>query len=692
MEGDKGGLIRELEALPFRFSGKVARLLGRESVSNAIVAVSELVKNAYDADATKVEIFFDNVSAGKGTMRIRDNGTGMTYEDFKNKWMVVGTESKERAPRSPSGKRRVVGEKGIGRFAVERLAERVTIISNPEDGDETIRMYIDWSRYEEKGALFDQIKNRVTASPKTDRNNRSFEIVLEGLRDNWNEKAVQELEKHLSMLVPPEQLGDFEILDYAPEYKKYAFRVKSGLLQEAMYQLKASLLENRIHYTVKKDGNIVLNDSIRTDDVECGPLKFTMYFFPLDRKDEKWAYKIFKRKEVVEMLEEFGGMKIYRDGFRVKPYGDPGDDWLGLNFRRLQRLGSKIPSNNQIIGFVEISRDVNRNLIDTTTREGLIHNTAYHHMIDFLWKTILAFAAHRQEVEKERKEVTPEVELVENMSRLKKIVESADLPKMELKAAERIITDVESRMLQVEQESISTMQVYRNLAALGLMVSSVSHEIAAPISIIMHTASGLIEGLRNHAIKEDELISDLQVIHSNTLKIEEFIQFILGFASASSKKKVNLNFEEVFNSVISPFRSILEKRGIQLIANINPNLPRLYMNRAELDSILINLVTNSLYFLRETKQPLMKVTAHFDVDRFTITFSDNGKGVPAENRKIIFQPFFTTKKDGIGLGLTIVKEVVEDHGGAIEIIDSELDSGATFSISLPKSVVSANAK
>lgn len=685
-------MIRELEALPFRFSGKVARLLGRESVSNAIVAVSELVKNAYDADATKVEIFFDNITTGNGTMRIRDNGTGMTYDDFKNKWMVVGTESKERDPRSPSGKRRVVGEKGIGRFAMERLAESVTIISNPKDGEETVTMYIDWTRYEEKGALFDQIKNRVTASPKTDKNYHGFEILLEGLRDNWDEKAVQELEKHLSVLVPPEQLGDFEIFVYAPEYKKYGMKVESRLLGEAMYQLKGSLLENRIHYTVRKGGNIVRNDSIQTDDVECGPVKFTLYFFPLDRKDEKWAYKIFKRKEIVDMLEEFGGIKIYRDGFRVKPYGDPGDDWLGLNFRRLQRFGSKIPSNNQIIGFLEIYRDANRNLIDTTTREGLIHNTAYHHMMDFLWKTIMAFAAHRQEVEKERKEVTPEVELSENLKTLKKIVETADLPKMERKAAERIITNVETRMLEVEQESISTMQVYRNLAALGLTVSSVSHEIASPISIIMHTTSGLIEGLKNHAISEDELISSLQVVHSNILKIEEFIQFILGFASASSKKKVNLNFDEVFNSVVSPFRSIFEKRGVQLLANINPNLPPLHMNRAELDSILINLVTNSLYILREIKQPVIKVTARFDADHFNITFSDNGAGVPPENRQIIFQPFFTTKRDGIGLGLTIAKEIVEDYGGTIEVIDSELNSGATFSISLPKSVVSASAK
>lgn len=692
MTGGESKLIKELEPLPFRFSGKVARLLGRESVSNAIVAVSELVKNSYDADASKVEIIFENVTADNGRIRILDNGVGMTYEDFKTRWMVVGTESKERAPKSPSGKRRVVGEKGIGRFAVERLAEKATLVSNPKNDNETITMYIDWSRYEEKDALFDQIKNRVTASPKSDKNYHGFEIILEGLRDTWDEKAVQELEKHLSVLVPPKQLSDFEIRVYAPEYKKYGLRIESTLLKEAMYELKCSLSGRRIHYVIKKGGKLVHDDGIQTDNIECGQVRFTMYFFPLDRGDEKWNYKVFKRREVTEMLKEFAGIKIYRDGFRVKPYGDPDDDWLGLNLKRLQRFGSKIPSNNQIIGFVEISRDENRNLIDTTTREGLIHNIAFHHMTDFLEKSISAFALYRKKEEKEKKDVTPQFEISENISRLKKIVESAELPKTERKVAQQIITDVESRMHQVEQESISTMQAYRNLAALGITVSSVSHEIASPISIIMHTASGLIEGLRNHAIQEDELISGLQVIRSNILKIEEFIQFILGFASATSKKKVNLNFQEVFNGVLNPFKSVFEKRGIKVIANINPNLPPLYMNRAELDSILINLVTNSLYFLRETKEPLVKITARCDVDGFRITYSDNGKGVPSENRKIIFQPFFTTKKDGVGLGLTIVAEIVEDYGGTIEVMDSEFDSGATFNILLPKSVVGAGAK
>ena len=683
----------ELEPLSFRFSGRVAKLLGRESVSNAIIAISELVKNAYDADAKKVEIIFENISGNDGMIRIRDNGVGMTYNDLKTKWMVVGTDTKERATRSPEGKRRVVGEKGIGRFAVERLAEKVTLISNPKIQDETVTMYIDWSQYAAEGAIFDQIRNRVVSSPKKDIDIRGLEIILENLRDHWGEKEVEELEKQLSMLIPPGRISDFEIQVYAPEYKKYGIKVESKLLKEAMYELKSSINNNRIHYIIKKDGKIVHDDGIKTDNFECGPIRFSMYFFPLDRGDEGWTYNVFKLKEIVTMLKEFGGLKIYRDGFRVKPYGDPGHDWLGLNFKRLQRFGKKIPSNNQIIGFVYVSRDANSSLLDTTTREGLIHNMAYHHMIDFLDRSIAAFSLFRRDTEKEtKKKDKPKVEISDNMDRLKQIVEKADLKEGDCKAALEIIQDVQSEITRVEQESISTMQVYRNLAALGITVSSISHEIAAPIAILMHTSTGLIQDIRNHSISEGDLISSLETMRSNTAKIQEFIQYILGFASATSKKKVNLNISEVFNNMLSPFRKVLEKRGIQVIANINPGLPTIHMNRAEFDSILINLITNAAYFLKTTQKPVIKFTADIDVNGLNFTFSDNGTGIPAENRKLIFEPFFTTKKDGVGLGLTIAKEIVEDHGGRIEVINSELGSGATFRIFLPKSVIGSATK
>jgi signal transduction histidine kinase len=681
-------LSKHLPPLRFRFSGRVAKLLGRESVSNGIIAISELVKNAYDADAKKVELIFEDVKSKDGKIRIRDNGTGLSYNDFKEKWMVVGTDSKERAIVSPSGKRRVVGEKGIGRFAVERLADYVTLISNPQGETETITMHIDWSLYSQDGAIFDEIENSVVALPKKDINQHGLEIVLENLRDSWGEKEVEELEKQLNMLVSPSETNDFEIRVTAPDYKKYSMKVESKLLQEAMYEFRSSLNSKHIHYTVRKNGKIVFDDRIDTENVECGPIKLVMYFFPLDKRDEKWTYKVFKLREINMMIKEFGGLKIYRDGFRVKPYGDPNDDWMGLNFKRLRRFGSKIPSNNQIIGYVYISRDRNNMLLDTTTREGLMHNMAYHHMIEFIDKSITAFSLFRQEAEKEIKNKDkPKIEISDNISRLKKIVEKAPLEEGDKKTAKEIIKDVELDITRVEQESISTMQAYRNLAALGITVSSISHEIAAPIAIIMHTSTGLIHDLRNHSISEAELISGLEIMRSNIGKIQEFIQYILGFASATSKKKTILNVSELFENMLKPFRKVLEKRGIQLVVNINPGMPEIRMNRAEFDSMFINLITNAAYFLKTVKDPMIKFTADFDEKGFNFIFSDNGPGIPSDNRKLVFEPFFTTKRDGTGLGLTIVREIVEDNEGSIEIIRSELGNGPTFKIFLPKTVI-----
>jgi hypothetical protein len=357
----------------------------------------------------------------------------------------------------------------------------------------------------------------------------------------------------------------------APDYKKYSMKVESKLLKEAMYELKSTINNKRIHYTIKKNGQVVQDEAIKTENDECGIVKFEMFFFPLGRADEKWSYKVFKVRDIARMTQEFGGIKIYRDGFRVKPYGDPGDDWLGLNFKRMQRFGKKVPSNNQIIGYVYISRDRNNNLLDTTTREGLIHNIAYHHMIKFIEDSISAFSLYRRETETEINEKDkPKVEISDNFSRLKTIVDKSDLKERDRKAAKAIIEDVESDISRVEQESIGTMQVYRNLAALGITVSSISHEIAAPIGIVMHTSAALVRDVRNNSISDADLITNLEIIESNIIKIQEFIQYLLGFASATSKKRVDLNIKDVFPNILNPFRKVLEKRGINIVVNINP--------------------------------------------------------------------------------------------------------------------------
>ena len=176
------------ELLKFTFSGKMARLLGRESVSSDVAALLELIKNSHDADAKNVKITFQGLtSKNKNDMKITitDDGHGMDARSIKNKWMVIGTDDKEIHQKTRSGKRYMVGNKGIGRFATEKLCKKTTLISKPTfESSKKFKLTINWSEYEKNNAVFENI-----AFPLETINREKFNIwynnILEEIRESW---------------------------------------------------------------------------------------------------------------------------------------------------------------------------------------------------------------------------------------------------------------------------------------------------------------------------------------------------------------------------------------------------------------------------------------------------------------------------------------------------------------------------
>jgi len=137
--------------LKWRFDVSTFRLIGRELITDRITALFELVKNCYDANSTRVDIIFENVSSNnlKSRILIKDDGYGMEFNDIRDKWMVIGTSSKRKQPFSPNPfNRRCVGEKGIGRFAVDKLGNKVNIITQKSGANKKLNVEIDWNKYE----------------------------------------------------------------------------------------------------------------------------------------------------------------------------------------------------------------------------------------------------------------------------------------------------------------------------------------------------------------------------------------------------------------------------------------------------------------------------------------------------------------------------------------------------------------
>ena len=178
----------DIDNIRFSVDAGVIDRLGSELVARQETAVSELVKNSYDADATKVNIKFENSDEIRGTLYIEDNGTGMNREQLINGFMRISSSSKIHNPISETYKRKRAGQKGIGRFAVQRLAEKLTITTQTENDDTALVLSINWNEYANDLDL-NAITNKIFTKPKT--KEKGTVLKIEDLKDKWSEASIK---------------------------------------------------------------------------------------------------------------------------------------------------------------------------------------------------------------------------------------------------------------------------------------------------------------------------------------------------------------------------------------------------------------------------------------------------------------------------------------------------------------------
>lgn len=389
----------EAQTLYFSTAAKITKLLGRESVANPIIALLELVKNSYDADATEVKIIFENIRLGAGKIKIMDNGTGMDFNDIQRKWMRAATDDKERNPVS-KGERRKIGEKGIGRFAAERLAKKLILVSKPEDKTEGYCLVINWTDFEQPNADFEKVPNKCYTFKKK-KSEHGLEIHLEDLNEKWDSEAVKRFRQDVSLIIPPAgQSQDFKVRIISDEFKEVSGEIKSAFLKDADFIFSGKLeKDGTVKYRLKTIDGKEYKESDMLKEFACGPLEFALYFFYLGETPYLIAPAHSRNYQVRRsVLEDFGGIKLYRDNFRVKPFGDKDNDWLSLDQERINNPGV-YPGRSQIFGYVKISRNKNPLIVDITTREGIVSNQAFQDMVKFIKGSLKFFSKKRAEIE-----------------------------------------------------------------------------------------------------------------------------------------------------------------------------------------------------------------------------------------------------------------------------------------------------
>jgi len=664
-------------------------LIGDELISDEPVALVELVKNAYDADATRVEVRFEG-SAPERPERIVvvDNGTGMDLDTVLTAWFEPGTVIKRKQERSPGG-RLYQGAKGIGRFAAARLAESLMLESKTEGADKGVFVLLEWGRFDDESYL-DEITINYELHPLPNLE-RGTCLTLEGLRKVWVKENYEELHARLSRLISPfNDVTDFSIFLDIPAHPEFSGEVQPPkLILKPKYLLKGTVDTNGFFTgELQVDGKRhrkfpEYKLSKRDSEPVCGPFEVEIRAWDRDREGlepiSEWLGMGIR--EIRRTLDTYCGVNIYRDGFRVYPYGQKGNDWLNLDIRsRLNPV--KNLANNQVIAAVRISREYNPELRDRSTREGMVMNTA-HAALEEWFKEVLSL------LEEERYRLRPRKERIERTDplfeafELRETVQRARSELGKDHPVTRLITDAEQ---QIKAGVERVQEVYSRLlmsAGLGHMVDIVIHEIGAPLGKINRQLAVIekdIERLLDDEGKK-KITPRLESIKGWLEQIYNLRQRLEPQTPAKRGRATTFNVQDEIEDNLRLYEALLRKQGIryEIIALRTPI--RVKMSRACLGQIVANMIDNSIFWLVRDKgagrgghiQVKLETLEH----GFRLLFSDDGPGVPEEDRSRIFEPYFSRKPNGMGLGLYIARLVIEPYGKLLYRNDCGLP-GACF--------------
>ncbi len=703
---------QKLDTLKFRFDVSAYRLIGRELITDRITALFELVKNCYDANAENVLVQFENVNpkTDKSKIIIKDDGIGMSFEDLRDKWMVIGTSSKRRNQYSPEPfKRKVVGKKGIGRFAVDKLGSKLILKTKKKDSNKTLCLETDWSSYEKlegkqleinfdgNQTFFTDVENKYWFEDTPDTSHgTSLEITT--VSDVWTEKDIIRSYKELSKLISPEfkPKYPFRIRLNAPEYKDYINKpVESQAIEYATldYDLGFDLENNTQEILKVEKGQLV---KILVPCRPCGLIRLRIFYYDQKAKDK------FRKSSPEERLD---GIKVYRDGLIATPFAEYEEDrskqkdLFGIDKRRWSGFFDKI-STRDLLGWVDISDQRNPKIIDATNRQDFVDNEAWSELKSFVIEQISKIEdflkVQRTSLSEKSKSNFNEAktDLSDIRTSLNKAISSTNPEEVKatIEQAEKQIAKAQASVnksfrdyQELEKEKKQQENLFFSLVSLQTYAGMLSHITRTSIGKIKRDAEFINKWIPD-PIFNDEYKKMGANIFSEMNHLGNAVNFLLKYAKDDQSFE-EINVKEVLENI---FRNIyqqeFERRGITAYLEINKDLIVKY-NLKAFEDIFDNLISNSFKALFDNKgEKIIKCSAIVDKDKFIIYFSDNGYGIKEEDKNRIFDVFYTTtaEQGGAGLGLYIVKSRLEALKGTIEVVENELKpTGATFKIELP---------
>lgn len=677
--------------------------LGYELVGKQGTALAELVKNAYDADATVVTVEIDDSIGEGGVIRIEDDGIGMNIDDIRRAWMRISTANKVEQPLSKRYKRRRAGKKGIGRFAVQRLGRALTLTTGQRGHDSGWQLDVDWDNKHVKGKDITLVPHEIRTVPKSPEAEGTV-LEIKGLRDRWSVATTDAAWRSVSLLQAPVRDQTQPATETDPGFQAFVdlkkggrklagYDVESEFSKSAVATISGTIdAEGVAHFEVHS-ATLNLHDTFTLETrryKEVGPVRLeTDYFIYVTE-----LFSGLKINTAQKIATEIGGVRLYRNGFRVAPYGDPNDDWLGFATDVARRYILVPANNNNFLGRVYITSTDNPALEETASREGLIENAAYEELVDFVRQCIY-WAIKRVGWARDKKTKANEPgkqlkgELTAQISVLLDRIDDANSDKDANEARRDILSFVrqyEDEVKRAQAESIRYEAMLRVLASLGLSISVFAHEVRAASSFADDSTKLFLKRAREiEEVMADTILKPLiDNIESGVDKITVLGDYLGGLtAYAGTRKLTTISLVGAIKGFHERIADYLSGQGVSMELDLrDAPLRTAPIHRSEVDSILFNLTTNALKAVKKGRPEAGKVriSAYADKKFVVLVVSDNGTGIAPSIKDKIFEAFFTTTGTdddnpaaGAGLGLKIVADIASNYGGSVRVVEPPPD-------------------
>lgn len=712
------------ETFKIRPAGRHILTIGRDLIQDPYAAVVELVKNAYDADASKVLIAF-NKNDEKKTIEIviEDDGIGMTRDTVINHWMVPSTINKQKNQKSPSG-RIVQGKKGVGRYSASILGSELLLETVSRQTGEKTSVYVDWSLFEKAMYLSDVdilIDSELVKDPSGTRISITGD---ENFLKEWNETEFGKLRRELKKVISPLKTNDEIDFHIFLSIQNFQYKGKNFAEEVVPYPI-FNLFDYRIYGNIESNGKGVLlyeTKKLQNSEVErinvnlqggtgCGPIELDLRVFDRDKdaienligrglKDSDGNY--VGKLEARRLLNENSGVGVYRNGFRIRPLGDASFDWLELNKQRIQNPSRKIGSD-QIIGIVNIADEETSNLIEKSARDGLKENNSYYNLIKltqmviaqleerrFYFRYVNGLGRKKIKIEKDLEKLISFQSLRDS---IRKTFEQENVSEKASNAVMDAIDEAEKEKNEVIQSIKEVVAIYQGQATMGKIVGVTLHEGRKPLSFFRNQVpifeasykmakKGVLESL-------DEIYERIKQSKINAATLVKLFDKLDPLTTGRRERKAKYPLLTLIKNDCLIFESEMSDVTLNIESSTNAEV-FFECWQQDVYSIFTNLVENSLYWMRQKTEGRKIISIYISVNNDKIEYidyRDTGTGIDPKliESEIIFEPGFSTKKitdengennKGTGLGLCIAGEAAVRCGWVLEAKKS--DDGAYF--------------